>query len=295
MKNSLRTVGDIYEFSMTVRRRDPIKEEIIRNLFGAAGFSPEQCSESVLPKGPWRIAVYLSTKQQVQGITARLKKFPLKGVAVDCVRLRPSDWLEKWKTVIRPFNLTPHFRVVPTWSREQRSLSGKNVIHLNTTMAFGTGLHATTRMMARLIEECRGRFDSFLDVGTGTGILGILAVKCGAQRVVGIDIQAESIRTARENMVANQCRFELRQRGLQTFRSREQFDFVAANLYSEDLIVLREELIRRVRPGKYLAVSGIAWNHWTKCRRAFAGLPLKCRKVLKEKKWTAALYQRSAS
>lgn len=288
--------GDVFEFSLTLRRADPVKEELIRTLLLREGFSPLEWTEKTFSDGKWTLALYLPVKELAAKIRRRLSEFSLRGVAVKFVRVRPSEWLEKWKSSIRPFNLTPRVRVVPSWCREKKNAGCKEVIRLDTTMAFGTGLHETTRMMAELIESCRGQFDDFLDVGTGTGILAILAAKCGARKIVGIDFDEECIRTARQNVTANQCRLiELRHADIRTFGRRERFDLIAANLYSEDLIALRESLAARLRPGKFLAISGIALNHWPKCRRAFQDTPLKCRKVLKGRTWAAALYQRNGS
>ncbi len=80
---------------------------------------------------------------------------------------------------------------------------------MDTLLSFGTGLHETTRFMAQFIEDKKGKFKSFLDIGTGTGILALVALKYGAQDVIGIDIGPLSVQAALDNMKANQSYFKV--------------------------------------------------------------------------------------
>jgi ribosomal protein L11 methyltransferase len=166
---------------------------------------------------------------------------------------------------------------------------------MDTLLSFGTGLHETTRFMAQFIEDRRGNFKSFLDIGTGTGILALVALKYGAQKVQGIDIGALSVQAARDNMKANQLIFKVLRADIKKYPSKEKYDFVAANLITEDLIEHAGKIISFVREDGLLAVSGISLDNLSKLRKVFSSLPLKCIKICKGKKWSGLLYQKRMS
>jgi len=127
-------------------------------------------------------------------------------------------------------------------------------------MAFGTGQHASTRMCLDAIEEILLRDRTFekwhvLDVGTGTGILGISCAKLDAERVLCVDIDQKATEIARENVLINQVedRVEIANRDVATVS--ESFELIVANLTAKILIKLRPVLVRLIRPGGYIVIS----------------------------------------
>ncbi|MDE2028105.1 MAG: 50S ribosomal protein L11 methyltransferase, partial [Candidatus Omnitrophica bacterium] len=182
--------------------------------------------------------------------------------------------------------------VVPVWYRDKyKPRRGRDVILMDTLLSFGTGLHETTQLLAQFIEDSQGSFKSFFDIGTGTGILALVALKNGAQEAVGIDIGALSVAAARDNMKANNLFFQVRQADIGKYRPKKVYDFVAANLVTEDLIKHGPKIVGFVKKGGLLGVSGISLDNLARLRKAFASLPLKCLKVSKGKQWAALLYQ----
>ena len=164
---------------------------------------------------------------------------------------------------------------------------------MDTLLSFGTGLHETTRFMAQFIEDNRGKFKSFLDIGTGTGILAIVALKYGGQDVLGIDIDQLSVQAALDNMKANQSYFKAQRADIKKYRSKKVYDFVAANLITEDLIEHAQKIVGFVKEGGLLAVSGISLDNLNRSRKAFSTFPLKCLKISKGKQWSGLLFQRT--
>ncbi len=123
----------------------------------------------------------------------------LSGVKVRHRRLAPKDWLTLWKSQWKPAALTKKLDVVPVWYQDKyKPRQGCDHILMDTLLSFGTGLHETTRFMAQFIEDKQGKFRSFLDIGTGTGILALVALKNGAEEVLAIDIGSLSVQAALE-------------------------------------------------------------------------------------------------
>ncbi len=188
--------------------------------------------------------------------------------------------------------MTKTIDIVPRWAEVHYRKGTRRPLYIDTNLAFGTGLHETTRFMARLIEE-HADYSSFLDVGTGTGILAMVASFCGAKTIDAIDIDSQSIRVAKENLKANQIKnVKAFRADLSKWSGRKTYDFVAANLVTHDLIGFGRQLVNRVKKGKFLAVSGISLKKLPELRKQFKALPLSEKKIIRGKEWSAILYRR---
>ena len=232
---------------------------------------------------------------KLEGVRKLFTRLALSGVKVRLRRLAPKDWLTLWKNQWTPAPLTKKLDVVPVWYRDRyKPRRGCDHILMDTLLSFGTGLHETTRFMAQFIEDQEGKFRSFLDIGTGTGILALVALKNGAEEVLGIDIGSLSVQAALDNMKANRSFFQVKKADIKSFRSKRTFDFVAANLVTEDLIGNAQKIISFVKEDGLLAVSGISLENLGKLRKAFSLMPLKCLKVSRGKQWSGILYQKKA-
>jgi len=235
---------------------------------------------------------YVDDVLSARCLERRLRALRLKRVRVFVEKRSKADWSTAWKEGWKPFALTRKLHVVPLWQTKRRVPKGKEPIFLETTNAFGTGLHETTRFSSQLIEGLRGEFDSFLDVGTGTGILAMVALKCGARHVEAFDIDREAIDVARANLKANGLRCRLFVADAGTYRPERTFDLVAANLVSPDLIAFRDRIASFVAPGGKLVVSGISLKNIPRVKKAFAVPQLKLMKVVRGKEWTAMMFRR---
>ena len=148
--------------------------------------------------------------------------------------------------------------------------------------------------MAELIERYKGRVRTFLDVGTGTGLLSIIAAKCGAECLDVLDIDQLSTDMAKKNSERNNVKFDMIHCGdFDKFPGRKHYDFVAANLITHELTRLQKKIVSRVRPGGWLAVSGVSLEHLEMLKKSFRVLPLRCIKIVKGKKWAALLFRRN--
>lgn len=171
-----------------------------------------------------------------------------------------KDWLEEWKKGFEAFRLVGDFWVVPSWLTPPPEC--KHPIYIDPGMAFGTGTHATTQMMAFFIHKVAQKYSSeinswkMLDVGTGTAILAMLARLEGMGETVGIEIDPEAQRVARENIALNKLdRIEVPTKQIEEIR--EKFDLVVANIIDGVLINIKKELMRVLKPGGHMLLTGI--------------------------------------
>ncbi|MGE0525893.1 MAG: 50S ribosomal protein L11 methyltransferase [Bdellovibrionales bacterium] len=230
--------------------------------FGALGtsevldFDQPHGEEEVFTRVPKHRAVdvYFQSSPDGKFFESLRSRFP--DVQVRVQSETEKDWLAEWKTGFKPFALVHDHWVVPSWC-EPPELA-KHKIWIDPGMAFGTGTHETTRLVAQaLARVCsQERVGSLLDVGTGTGILAVLAHQLGVPRIVATDVDADARRVARENFSRNGC-VHVCLDGRQFEDLSETFDVVIANIIDGVLVRIQRELLARVRPGGWLLVSGI--------------------------------------
>ncbi len=286
----------LYEVRLNIDSRGIGVSEILKRLLVSLGIRQEDIVESTSRMRPC-LSVYLKSYRASRNLARRLMKLKLKHAAVKIRRLLKKDWLNAAEVRFKPFSLTKSLRVVPSWLKgRDRAPRRQRPLYINTSMAFGSGLHETTRFMAVLIERCRGRFESVLDVGTGTGILSLVALSCGACKVRAIDFNPDCIRVAKANFRTNGYKtggLAVGDIHCYTDTQKRQYDFVAANLVTHSLIKSGRTLVSLVRPGQYLAVSGVSLENFRHFRKSFQRHPLRCLKVVKGKEWAAFLYRKT--
>jgi ribosomal protein L11 methyltransferase len=169
-----------------------------------------------------------------------------------------QNWAESWKAFFWPQKIGERILVKPSW-RDYASSPGEIVIELDPGMAFGTGTHPTTTLCVQLIERHLKPGDSFLDVGTGSGILLLAAAKLGAGRLCGGDRDEMAVRVAAENLRRNgvDVRRVCLAQGALAAPFRGRFDLVAANILTQVIIELLDDVARLIKPGGIFICSGI--------------------------------------
>ncbi len=177
----------------------------------------------------------------------------LRANGIEAGAVRPGefeaiDWAAHWKRHFAPICFGAIW-VVPSWLAPPETAGA--VLWIDPSMAFGTGLHATTALCLERIGEL-SPVGSLLDVGTGTGILALGALRLGTRRAVGVDNDPDALTVARENAVKNALSLELIDE-----LPDERFDLVVANILAGPLIELAPEIASRVAPGGRLLLSGV--------------------------------------
>ena len=195
-------------------------------------------------------------------------------------KIRREDWAESWKRHFKPIEIGCSLLVKPSWSKK-RPRKGQAVVMLDPGLSFGTGQHPTTLFCLREITRCRkiGMYQSFLDIGAGSGILAIAAAKLGYAPVCAIDFDNEAVRVARTNARANGVLGKIKiVRGDVAKLPKEpkqRFDLVSANLISDLLIAERRKIAAQLKSSGILVLAGILKPEFSEVQRAFEALGLK--------------------
>jgi ribosomal protein L11 methyltransferase len=173
------------------------------------------------------------------------------------VRIEPRNWNEEWERTIEPMEVG-RFWVYPSWTAETCP-DGLLPLMIDPKQAFGTGYHETTRLILRLLPEAVRPGGSVVDVGTGTGILAIAALKLGAASAFGFDIDEWSFDNAQENIWLNgvQDAMSVAIGSFETVPNRAVYDLVLANVIRDMLLTSADEVVSLAKPGGEIVLSGL--------------------------------------
>ena len=275
------------EIRLTVS--DESKEALISRLaeMGSLGF--EERDGEV-------IAYFEAERESPAELCGKIEQFrPLlaaagldSSFAAACSFLPDKDWNEDWKKTFGPMNVGQYLTIIPSWLVHETS---RVPIIIDPGMVFGTGHHETTRTCLALIEKAaeEGTKHRLLDIGTGTGILAIGAARLGFQEVVAVDIDPLAVDAARRNAAANDLGNILVREG--TIAAAEGcFDVIVANLLSEILTGIADELAVRLNAGGRAILSGLLTGQEDGVIEAMTSAGLVCRDKISDGKWISLVF-----
>jgi len=202
-------------------------------------------------------------------------------------RTEDRDWNELWEQSLRPIGVTDRITIAPSW-HPVTPREGAIVLTIDPRMAFGTGHHETTRLCLRLLERYVPPAGRVLDVGTGTGILAIAAVKLGAAYALGIDVDEWACSNAAENSRFNNVghTVEVHQGSLQS-APPGTFLLVLANIQLDVILELLDDMIPRLEEKGTVIFSGILHHDVPALQAALFSRGLKPIEALEEGEWAA--------
>ena len=238
----------------------------------------EQMFVDIMPEGPEDDGVaYLNfyleedadveeTLKRVRAALDELKSFMDIGEAtIEESETEDKDWINNWKQYFHQFYVDD-ILIVPSWEEVKEEDQDKMILHIDPGTAFGTGMHETTQLVIRQLKKYVTKDTELLDVGTGSGILGIVALKLGAKHVVGTDLDPCAVPAVAENKEANDIPDEafdmmigniISEKEVQDEVGYETDDIVAANILADVLVPLTPVIVNQMKKGAYYITSGI--------------------------------------
>lgn len=176
-----------------------------------------------------------------------------------------KDWINNWKQYFKPFTVD-HILIKPTWETVPKEHEDKLLIQIDPGTAFGTGMHETTQLCIKQLEKYVTPESEVLDVGTGSGILGITALKLGARHVFGTDLDENAITAVGENLESNGISPEqftvlqgniIDDKAVQDEVKYEYYDIAVANILADVIIMLQKEIPIHIKKNGIFITSGI--------------------------------------
>ncbi|MGO9480618.1 MAG: 50S ribosomal protein L11 methyltransferase [Candidatus Kryptoniota bacterium] len=221
---------------------------------GAEGFVEESSGLSCyFAERKWKPSLEKDTTKFLERLKAEGK---IDSFSIDVTTVQNQDWNVQWEESVVPVEVTKNVAIKPSW--KDYNGTAKIVIEIDPKMSFGTGHHETTRMMVQLLEKFVKGGENILDIGTGTGVLAIAAVKLGAGSCTAIDNDNWSIENARENIENNDAADKINlMKGEIASAVQNEFDIVVANLNRNTLLYMNLEIYKRCKKGGILLVAGV--------------------------------------
>lgn len=261
-----------------------------RKYINRDGWKPETVSTDFLDHEFVVVKAYFPEDKEVMeeldnSIKAVEGNFQVKcKVFID--EIRNEDWEENWKKYYHTFKVGDHLVIKPSWE-EYQPQAGEVIINIDPGMAFGTGIHASTRFCLRFIDQYVQGGEKIIDAGCGSGILSIAAVKMGAQSVFAMDIDDLAVRITRENAALNGLgdKIQAETGNIIEVIGEMQADMVLANIIAEVVTELIPEAAKALRSGGYLFGSGIVDSRWPGVEKTLQANGFVVEQVLQDIDW----------
>ena len=272
-----------------------VEEDSLDALLGVLTLNvPFGWEEASLPTGETRVRVYCGNAEFIQTLGEKVRVMvPAVQMRVEDVNL--PDWQEAWKQFFTPVACGARYLVVPPWLADSTDFGGRWPLIIEPKSAFGTGHHATTALCLGVLSElvdagrvCAGM--RFLDLGTGSGILGLGCCRAGLTGL-GTDIDSLAVENTRENIVNNGVSgFEVALGSVEVAAGRT-FDLVLANILARPLCELAPQLVPCVAKGGVLVLSGILEVQADTVQQAYMAQGLPAPRRVIDGEWAALVWE----
>ena len=201
--------------------------------------------------------------------------------------IQEENWNKNWESTIQPIEIGSKLTIKPSWA-EYQNPNGRIILQIDPKMSFGTGYHETTRLTLVLLEKYIKNDDVVLDVGTGTGILAIAAIKLGARSAICIDNDEWAVSNADENVIANNLGryIEISDKPIAELSDRK-FNLITANIALPTIIELLPEMKKRLKHNGTIIFSGLLAQDENPIRDGISKSRLTVLELISEGEWIA--------
>jgi ribosomal protein L11 methyltransferase len=261
------------EVSVTAPKtiEEELADFLIDNVVGGSGLILEDRNADVL------IRFYVPCDGDAQLEPGKISRFLAQSGAVEVQsipgritskRIREIEWVREYQRSFEPVEVGDVV-IKSIWS--ENDPVDRIVIALEPKMAFGTGKHETTQLCVYAVRNAVKGGEIVLDLGTGSGILAILAAKLGAANVLGLDLNSAAVENARENIKRNEVngRVTIEYGSMQKVKKRDHYDIVISNLIRDGIFELFDDFVRAAKPGGIMILSGILTDQIEEMNRFF--------------------------
>ena len=273
------------EFTITA---EPFNSEILSSVlweYDISGLNEEVNCMKVFTSN-----LDLSVKDMSAGLQKLKDEKLIFNFSIEENVLEEKNWNLEWEQSINVIEVTDKIVIKPTF-REYKEKPGQIVLVIDPKMSFGTGEHQTTKLMLMLLEKYVTGRESVLDVGSGTGVLAIGALKLGAKHSIAIDIDEWCLDNAKENSELNDVTalIDIRQGEIKDIKE-SGFDIILANIQKDILLQIGSEIFRRIRPGGKVFLSGLLINDEDDIKKVYTGLGFQFLESLTLDPWLALVF-----
>lgn len=212
---------------------------------------------------------------------------------VTLTEVQEEDWAHAWKKYYKPVKISETITITPTWEDYTPASPNEKIIELDPGMAFGTGTHPTTILCIQAMEDYLPKGSNVIDVGTGSGVLSIAAMKLGAERVLALDIDDLAVKVARENTKVNGVSADVtvKQNNLLD-HIEEEVDVIVSNILAEVIIRFVDDAYKLVKSGGYFITSGIISKKKDEVKEALTSQGFTVVETLLMEDWVAFISQK---
>ena len=269
-----------------------LNEYIRSGLWDYTDLKESEETEVVRVKAYWALDEELEGK--LQNLSERLASLAQHGIdkgagAVSWQAVADEDWAETWKEFFHTEKIGARTVIKPTWE-EYEAKAGEIVAELDPGAAFGTGQHATTSLCIRALEDLVRPGMTVFDVGTGSGVLAIVAAKLGAKRVEAVDFDPVAVRVACENVRQNGAEDVVHTERSDLLKSVEgEADLIIANIIADIIVRLFGEVKGSLAAGGTMLLSGIIEDRLADVVEAAGRHGFSVEKIEQEKGWAAVI------
>lgn len=261
------TLADVGVEGVEIEDKVPLTESDKKQMF-----------VDILPDGPADDGIaylnfYVEEDQDPQPLLDRVKEaleelrmfMDIGECTITESQTEDKDWINNWKQYFHQFYVDD-ILIIPSWEEVKPEDKDKMIIHIDPGTAFGTGMHETTQLCMRQLKKYVNKDTQILDVGTGSGILSIAALKLGAAHAVGTDLDPCAISAVKENLEANDVPVTdmdmilgniIDDKAIQDEVGYEKYDIVVANILADVLIPLTPVILHQMKKGGLYITSGI--------------------------------------
>lgn len=298
------TLAEIGIQGVEILDKQPLSEEDKQQMF-----------VDIMPEGPADdgiayVSFYLEEEEDKEEILAQVKAelaelasfMDIGEGSIEESQTEDKDWINNWKEYFHQFYVDD-ILIIPSWEEVKKEDEGKLILHIDPGTAFGTGMHETTQLCIRQLKKYVKPGMKLLDVGTGSGILGIVGLKFGADYVMGTDLDPCAVPAVEENLQANDLKPEKFQMVIGNLIDDEAvkeqagegcYDIVLANILADVLVPLTPEIGRHLKPGGLYITSGILDNKEETVKQAVLEAGFTVEEVTRQGEWVSITARKPA-